>query len=429
MIIKINKSVWFNAKNLPVVFLFITLFFQATVLKNIWSFETVSRIVNFAALLFLNLYFIVGFSRLRFSVKVWTFYFIPGLLVYLGMMLNIAINVYADSSNISFWGLTLPWCAYLSVPMFMKSNYYFDEKLWKYYFNFLIISTLLALIEFFLVFGISGTVPLSLVETNGGLFKAGYFGIFYPVLDGVHFRFYSIFLEPGTLAMFLIPAIAYAYFYKNFIALVIMVVAVGFTLSLGAFVSLITLPFFIYLIALRSVISIQTLAIIVIVAIASTQIGYFQDAYANKGGSRETRTDNIKKGIQAIPEMVIVVPLGAEFSDSEQRGEYISAASFTTFMPLQKFVFGGVFSFVGYLGVVTLSVLVTTISLFRKDLLTYEKVVFASMLPLASFLIQRTTVWESALFALLFAPSIIRYLDGKSQKRSLVKKEQESLHH
>lgn len=413
MIIQFNKRSLLSINNIVMILFFVTLFFQVTIIKYMWSLEALSQVLNLVALFFLNLYFILGLVREQFSLKIWIFYLLPGFLVYAGMMTNIFVNVLDDVNNLSFWGLTLPWCAYLSIPLFMKRNCHFDEQLWRYYFLFMSITTALALLEYFLVFSGTGIIPLSDIETSGGTFKTGYFSIFFPIWNGVHFRLYGVFPEPGTLAMFLIPAIAYAYFYKKTILLIVMVLAVGFTLSLGAFASLLTLPFFIYLVTLKKVLSTPTLLIVFIVFVAATQIGYFQDAYENKGGSRETRTNNLQNGLAAIPEMINGQPFGATFKKPIVRGEQVSAASYTTFMPVYKFVLGGFFAFIGYFLVALIAMSVSFVSLFKKDLMLYEKVAFVSMIPLGSFLLQRTTIWESVLFALLFAPSIIRAL-GKT---------------
>jgi hypothetical protein len=58
--------------------------------------------------------------------------------------------------------------------------------------------------------------------------------------------------------------------------------------------------------------------------------------------------------------------------------------------------------------VVTVGIALTRV--FFYTLKTEEKIIFSSLIVLFPFVIQRPVVWDSALFAFLFAPAIIQAL-------------------
>ncbi|OUS31459.1 hypothetical protein A9Q99_02500 [Gammaproteobacteria bacterium 45_16_T64] len=402
-------------KYLPMVFLVITLLFQLTALKFIWHIELISSILNLLMLLALNMVFLIGLFRSRFRLTVWCFYIIPGLLVFLGMSANILYNINKDLVNLSYIGLLIPWGAYLAAPVFLKQSRYFDRPLWYVFYCFMLLGVTLALCEYFNVFVLGGLLKLRELDTSGGVFLAGFFSLFYPLESGgVHFRMYGWFLEPGTLAMYLIPATAYAYYQKAYLSVVVMLIGVFFAFSIGAFISLLLMPLFFYMFNKKRFFSFASIVMILMLMGGISQLGFLKGKYDAKQASRMTRLDNIEQGISELPGLILSHPFGFSFQGESGTGNSdYSAKAFATFMPMYKFVLGGFFALIGYLIVLLLAVIVSCIASTRNNLTLEEKAVFSTLIPLSLFVVQRTTIWESALFAFLFAPSIIRQLDKK----------------
>jgi hypothetical protein len=76
---------------------------------------------------------------------------------------------------------------------------------------------------------------------------------------------------------------------------------------------------------------------------------------------------------------------------------------------------GGLLAFIGYLIILYTSIK-TALKIFKKYIyMTVEyKVVALSLIVFIPFLVQRTTIWETAWFALLYAPIIIDNLKKNS---------------
>ena len=118
------------------IFFFIILF-QVTALKFIWSLELLSRTLNILILFFLIFYGIFNVLNQKFDKQIWYFYLLPGILVMVGMMLNVTYNVLIDIGLLSSYGIVIPWAAYIITPALVKKRIIDTSELWNYYYKFL----------------------------------------------------------------------------------------------------------------------------------------------------------------------------------------------------------------------------------------------------------------------------------------------------
>ena len=121
-----------NSRIVLVVF-WLVILFQLTNLKYIWGLEGIARLANLSLLLVLSIYAIGSLALKTFDRRVWLFYVVPGLFVLVGMLVNIVRNMAADGAVLSYFGLMLPWAAYLTVPMMIKTQVLDAETLWQYF--------------------------------------------------------------------------------------------------------------------------------------------------------------------------------------------------------------------------------------------------------------------------------------------------------
>jgi len=78
------------------------------------------------------------------------------------------------------------------------------------------------------------------------------------------------------------------------------------------------------------------------------------------------------------------------------------------FIPVNYLQTGGLLSFIGYILILIMSVRVSLTICNSKNRYSVEYVVVScSIIIMLTFLFQRTTMWESPLFALLFAPVLV----------------------
>lgn len=389
----------------------ITIIFQLTGLKYIWSLESVARIANLLVLILLIIYAFRAVGAEYYSKDVWYYYLVPGIFVFCGMFLNISLNVVSNFKLISIYGLTLPWLTYLIIPSLLKKEVINTATLWKYYYYFVLWANLLGILDYVLMsYGLSN---LRILETPNGIFLGGNFSLLHMLEDETpHYRYYSCFMEPGTLAMYLLPAISYAFFYKKHIGLVVFLLAFFLTDSLGGLASLLMLTAIISFLVFNRKKKYFLFAIVTIFTIASLLWFNFGELlinrYEDKKLSASVREDNVTNTITNLSALVINFPLGMKLAEETAGFEKNKIYVGSNFAPATYLQYGGLVSFVGYLACLIVSLFVSFKSILRTDLALEEKIVFSSILVLFPFIFQRTTIWESALFAFLFAPTIIK---------------------
>ncbi|MDF0692469.1 hypothetical protein [Aquirufa ecclesiirivi] len=398
-----------------ILFLFIsTLLFQTTGLKYIWSLLTISTIVNFSilvSLLLISLYVIQGTS---FSVITWKRYLIPSIMIFGGMAANIIYYSFQNIKIITQMGNTLPWLYCLSIPYFIKKKAINIQQLWKWYYYFIVIINLLSLLEYYSIY--LGNLNFKFLETPYGPYIVNNFSWLYMTPDGLpHFRYYACFYEPGTLAMFLLPAISYAFFYKKYIGLLILLGAFYFTFSLGGMISLFLLALIIIFISFAR--NSKFLIVSIFITILMAIVGWwnlrdqFITEYEEKGNSSEVREQSFVRTIENIPGMLLKYPFGIEQAETtnelEKNENYIP----TNFIVGYYINTGGFLALLGYLVVTLVTLKISIVAVLKGNLLKEDKVIFSSLIVLFPFIFQRSTIWESGLFALMFVPSILLYMN------------------
>ena len=140
---------------------------------------------------------------------------------------------------------------------------------------------------------------------------------------------------------------------------------------------------------------------------------YVTQAYEDKNKSATVREDDARNTIVHLPEILVNDPFGFGLAngsvDKEDRFNF--GTNFTVGNALQ---IGGTSALVGYAMCLLVSFACAATSLLLiRDLSTHEKVVFSSIVVLLPFIVQRTVVWDSSMFAFLFAPSIIAVLQKR----------------
>lgn len=410
---KVNAE---RANSAIVVSVFIlVILFQLTTFKFIWNIQILARLSNLVILIGASVLFLHALVSSKFNKKVYFYYILPGLMIYSGFFINLSINSIFNISVINQFGLLLPWAIYLTIPKLMKRGTLNSGDLWRYYYYFMFVAVALSILEYILVF--HGLLGLRSIATSGGRFLAAWFSIFHELEDGsVYYRIYACFPEPGTLAMYLLPAMAYAFFNKRKIGLILFGVALFLTDSLGGYISLsIFLLVAIYMYFGEKLLSrLFILWLLFFVAVVFF-IGYSQEflnSYEQKQNSRIVRESNLANFIYEFPRLMIDYPLGFTLSESTEAAASNQDYFGSTFALGNAFMLGGVSAFFGYLAVLLVSASVSIKALFRTNLSKEEKIVYSSLVALLPFIFQRTTVWDGAIFAFLFAPVIIRSLQS-----------------
>lgn len=398
------------------IIFWIVIFFQITGFKFIWDIELISRLANLIALVLLTIYSFYALASGLYEKKVWIYYILPSLMVMAGMLLNVSINVISNYQLFSYYGLILPWAAYLIIPKLMKQRKINSKKLWMYYYYFMLLANVFGVIDYILMF--YGLPYFHMIETPYGIFLSGKFSILHMLEDGTaHYRYYACFMEPGTLAMYLLPALAYSFLNKKHIGTCIFLIAFFLTDSLGGIISLILLSIILIFISFRNKKNMIFLGLFVSILCACLiWISYgdsLKQSYEDKNGSRTVREENFINTFIRLPILVVKYPLGFELAESTEKMQNNKDYLGSNFTPANALQTGGVISFVGYMLCLLITTIISIVNLMNNSLTKESKVVFSSLIVLLPFIFQRAVIWDSALFAFLYAPSIIKALHSK----------------
>ncbi len=390
------------------------LLFQSTMLKFIWSLETVSRFYN-SFILLISLFFAMHILLSKNHTNfLWRQYLIPGILVLSGMTINILINAISNFKLLAQLGLILPWVFYVIIPYLQQKNMINVFVLWKIVYYFMIIFVTLGLIDYYLIYFKGGAAEV--MKTPYGFFHIGNFSIFHAAMDGPHYRFYACFAEPGTLAMLLLPFIIYAFLYKKYFGMLIFLVGFYFTYSLGGYIGLVLISFLIYLYKTKKknmVFSLLSAMLILSLSYSYISSGILSE-YENKGASASDREESFVNGIANLPTLIIKYPFGMPLAETTEGLRENAEYTGSNFIPLLYFQSGGLISLIGYVLVVIMSLKFAFKVFLSKKTYKVEYIVAAStLITMVPFLFQRTTIWENSMFALLYAPLIIDSINKK----------------
>ena len=391
-----------------------TILFQITALKFIWGMEWTSRLLNITTILIFSTYALNGLIKSKFNKVVVFFYIIPGSLVYTGYFINISLSAINNINVLNQFGLIIPWAIYLSIPSLIKSRTLDVGVLWRYYNTFIFLTVFISIVEYYLMF--SGLVLARPILTDGGPFLAGYFSMLYAIETGeLHYRFYAAFLEPGTLAMFLLPAMAYAFLHRKYFALVVYSIAMYLSDSLGGVVGVAMLiPLVIYF-KLRQSNSIAILFALVAIILGSTYFaGDLNERYDSKNNSRIEREVSLSGITDNWSSLILEYPFGLPLAESTEQSQKNSSYYGATFTPGNAFNLGGILSIIGYVSILIISFWFAIVSLFRMSISITEQVAAISTFCLLPFIFQRTSIWDYSIFPLLFAPFVISLMHSNT---------------
>jgi len=410
---KLNKKI-INYKNSKIfIFAFVVSLFQITAYKYIWSLEVFSRLINLILLSIFVWYLASFYYKSKLGKRLMYLYVLPGFLIALGLFINVSYSAFSNTKILNQYASIISWVIYLSIPIFVIYKKINVSLLWKYFNLFMTGVVSLSIVEYFLIF--FGYVQTRLILTSGGPFLAGFFSMLYGIEAGnseieIHYRFYASFMEPGTLAMFLLPVIAYTFIHSKYFNLAIYLIAMYLTDSLGGLIGLFCLiPLLFYLKYRRSTLKNLLLFFIISLSIL-LNYEYFKDRYEKKGASASVRENSALNFVANFPLLVLRYPFGlprTELTSDSEKNRLYSGSNFALGTAYMK---GGFIAFIGYSFVILISLAYSARSFFHKGLDNDEKVVVASLFCMIPFIFQRATIWDSSIFAFLYCPYLIVFL-------------------
>ena len=399
-----------------VIFVGIVLF-QFTELRYIWEITSISRFYNIVYILTLGAYIAFNIYVRKFNNKVWLYYILPGLLVFIGYFVNITINVLRDQSLAIHYGSLIPWLTYLAVPFLLKDNIINTKSLLRYYYFSTLFITILGLIDYFLYF--NGLINLQVLNHPNGVFLSGWFSILHMLNDGVgHYRFNASMAEAGNLAMILIPSVIYSILYKRYLGASVLILGIYLTDSLGGFISIVIVMLLLSVLLYRKnkfSIFIPLFSSFLILSTVAINWDEIYNSYEKKGNSRIIREENVVNAISNLPSILVNNPLGINFSVDYSKNtdkDYYGS----NFMFLNAIYRGGFSAGIGYV-IIMITFFLISLSIFYRKNISQEDIVYSlSIMALVPFSVQRTSLLETSMLILVIAPFIIKYLGSYNKK-------------
>lgn len=402
------------------------LLFNEMVLDHMWGITTFSRLSNILVILIL-LYLSISTLLIKVNKSVFLFYILPILIYLLGFYSNLGVSFLSNSSVINQVGLSMPWLGMLSIPylVYKKDYLRISAGLWSLYTNIMAFFVSLSSIEYLLA--IRGLVPLRNINIGGTEFLAGITCIYHGLTSSaaiqagqvIHYRYYGPFNEPGTAAMLLLPALVYSLINKKYIFSIIFLVAISLTKSLGGYISLILLIPLILIYGFRTSIF-KYIIIFLIISTCIFNVGTIKEQFMlkldQKGLSTDVRIRNVTGATSNILTLIKTYPLGMELEKDTKTLMKNNRLWFgSNFSILSAFYSGGLFSFLGFMGILILTYYFVSIKLLSINRYNHmDTIVMISLVLLFPFNVQRIPITGTILFPFLFAPYIINFLLPRS---------------
>lgn len=395
------------------LFLFSVFFFQVTTYKYIFDLAYLSAIVNLFLSIFLIVYFLTFFIFQKINKKVFLYYLVPGLLILGGMSFNFILNIYHNPNIYSQFGLVLPWIFFVTMPYIFKDRLNIGASVWAWYYYLIICILTIAIVEFYAV--TAGLLLTRQIEMPNGSFQAGLFSIYHLVGNGVdkgaiHERLYGPFGEPMFLASVSLPALIFGVFHGRYFGCFIILFAVILTKSLTGFVSIyISLVFTLFLMLRERYLKFFIPIIFCLMLIFIYNIEYTYGQYLSKGESASIRFDNFTEFFTSFLVIFFEWPFGF-INDTGDKLAQVTLPIGTNFSVGNAFIFGGIFSLVGYLLILILLGWYCINVLKDKYACTDKKVVAVSIISIVPFVYAGSPILDYSMFALLFSSFLVKDL-------------------
>ncbi len=319
-------------------------------------------------------------------------------------------------SIVQAMAFSIPWLLLTSVILNQEYIGRNLGKFWAWFNNFVVLFISLGLIEYVACI-FFGVIP-PYVETANGEYLVGWFTVFY-ALDSYtpHFRFYGPFGEPGQLAMWASLLIFYNLLRKNYLSFIILCIAAFLANSPAILVSFLVAIIFFILVKKNIIIWLLVLLSLSIFFLffGDDLVSFIQTIYLYKESSLLSRYESISGFFNKLGFLVQTYPFGLPFFETSEEA-FSSGISFpANFSPIWAYERGGIITFSLYLLLFSYGLLNSLMAIIssKKTLIDLEiPLYFLILLP---FIIQRGSLFEFAIFPLLFASVFLKNVRRASQ--------------
>jgi len=387
------------------LFLVILIFFNMTTLKFSLGLLSVSFFFNM--LLYLIVLFVIlhSITLSKFSLSSATI-FLSVVFLCISATLNFFFN-FSFMGVVQFSNSLLPWLVLIMLLLNHETFLYEYKSYWSWLNTFLFVCIFIGVCEYVAAISYGYRPPIMKLDTGMGEYYVGYSTLFQkiPDLNMPYYRFQGPFGEAGDLAMWSSVFLIYNLIRQKYFYAFVFVSAIFFSFSPSAYISL-SVAFLIFIWSRTALI--LTIAVFFTCVTISVFMGDIVSIYSNvmeaKVTSLGSRFSTVSNFIREFSFLINSHPLGAPFFESAVEKSTSRIGFSITYGPIGAYMMGGLIAFFVYVVIVFYGLILSgyKILLFKGGMMENELYIYYLML--FTYIIQRSTLIDYAIFPFLFAP-------------------------
>jgi hypothetical protein len=401
------------------VFLILYVVFMMTTLKFTLGLSSISIIFNAFVFLLAMLIIFHGLANLKIEL-------LPSMLLILAFVLisSCLLNLFINWEPFGLFQVViylLPWLALMIVLVHGDVACRNYKSYWFWGNKFFVLLCFVGLCEYFAIYTLGYRPPIMVLDTGMGEYYVGYSTMLQKKigLDIPYFRFQGPLGESGDLAMWASVFIVYNLLRHKYAYAAVLAVAIFGAFSPSVFISLMV-GFLVYTWT-RSALIMPIMLIgsgLVVAIFMSDIILLYNNVTEMKAGSLGSRLEGNLDFINKLPFLINTYPFGIPFFESS--GERIaSGVGFSTsYGAIWSYMIGGLMAFIIYIVFNLYFLFLSAYKIFFSKASLIENELYLYYLMLFTYIVQRGTLFDFAIFPFLFAPFFFNKLNKQYSLRS-----------
>ena len=386
---------------LNIFFVIYVVFFMST-LKFTLGLTALSTGFNIFLFVIAVICILYGLAFSRFDLRS-TIFLVVAFCIVFSCLLNLLMH-WSYLGLITVAAYLLTWLALVMVIVNKELFLHDSMRYWRWFNLFVVTTCFIGLCEYSAVYIFGYRPPI--MELSVGTHWVGYSTLFHWVegLDIPYFRFMGTFGEPGNLAMWAALLLVYNLFRRQYAFGFVLFIALIATYSPSSIISL-SIALVIY-VRSRSAFfgSLMLLATCVTIGIFVFEIAELYSAImemkiTSLGNRANANTDFIEK----LPFLIQNHPFGIDFFETTALKVESGVGFEVGYGPIYSYEIGGLIAFLGYLFFTLYSIFISIFKVVSLKTSLVKNELYIYCLMITPYLVQRQSLFDYAISALLFA--------------------------
>lgn len=387
------------------LFFIINIIFFLTTLKFTLGLTAFSAIFNVFLVVLALTAILNGLTYSKFDSKSALY-----LILTVSLCFSCFVNLFTNWSFLALIQVItylVSWLALIMVVVNQETAIKNLRYYWNWFNGFVVIICFVGLIEYLAVYAVGYRPPVMILDTGMGSYYVGFTTMLQkiPGLDVPYFRFQGPFGESGDLGMWASVLFIYNLLRQKYVYAFILSIAILGAFSPSIVIGLL-LAFLIY-IWTRSIGSSFLLILLscLIIGIFLVDIVdiYTETIYAKRFSLGERLRANVIF-LERLPMLLSGYPFGIPFFESSAEKMASGLGSTAVYGPIGSYEVGGIVASVVYIIFAFYGAFVSAYNILISKASMLENELYVYYLMLFTYIVQRSTLFDIAIFPFLFAP-------------------------